>query len=90
LTKVEKDEVTDRGLLRSSLDTSGAAIDELPRRALAPGGRTKGYKPHPMACLGYPISHERDHCGEIWIILTRAGFPLDQKSAYGQWEWGVR
>jgi uncharacterized damage-inducible protein DinB len=40
--------------------------------------------------MGYLISHESYHRGEIGIILTQAGYKLDQKIAYGMWEWGKR
>jgi len=31
--------------------------------------------------LGYLISYESYHRGEVGIILTRSGYPLDQKTA---------
>lgn len=40
--------------------------------------------------VGHPISHESHHRGEIKVILTRAGHPLDKKTSFGLREWDVR
>ena len=89
LAKVEKDAAPDRALLRRTLEDSGAAIGALLRRSLE-GGRVKGFKPHAVAFLGYLISHESHHRGQIALTLKQAGHPLDRKVAYGIWEWGTR
>ena len=58
LAKVEKDAASDPALLRGSLQASGAAVSALLRRALAAGGKVRGFKPHAAAFLGYLIAHE--------------------------------
>ncbi len=90
LSKIEKSEAADKELLRHSLEGSGRAIEALLRKGMEAGGKIKGFKPHVTAFLGYIISHEAYHHGEIGIILTQSGHRLDQKVAYGMWEWGVR
>ena len=90
LDKLEKGEAGDARLLRDALRASGAAIAALLDRALAEGGRIKGFKPHAAAFLGYLISHESHHRGQIAMTLRHAGHPLDKKVAYGMWEWGTR
>ena len=90
LAKIEKEQAADKTLLRSSLEASGKAIEALLRQGLAAGGKIKGFKPHAVAFLGYLISHESYHRGEIGIVLAQSGHPLDNKSSYGMWEWGVR
>lgn len=90
LTKVEKEHAHDKKLLRKSLFDSGKAIGTLLGRSLANGGKVKGFKPHAAAFLGYLVSHESHHRGQIVLTLKQAGKPVDKKIAYGIWEWGVR
>ena len=87
--KIENEAATDRTALDSGLAASGSAIGALLERSFETG-RIKGFKPHPAAFLGYLISHESHHRGEIEMTLTEAGHKLDQKTSFGLWEWGVR
>jgi uncharacterized damage-inducible protein DinB len=70
LSKIEKDGETDKARLKSALEASGDAIETLLRQSLAEGSRVKGFKPHTVAFMGYLISHESYHRGEIGIILS--------------------
>ena len=90
LAKVEKENALDKKLLRKSLSDSAVAIRSLLEQSLAQGGKVKGFKPHVAAFLGYLISHESHHRGQIALALKQAGTPLDKKTQYGIWEWGVR
>ena len=90
LAKIESDQANDQKLLRKSLTGSGAAIGKLLATSLQAGGKIKGFKPHATAFLGYLISHESHHRGQIALTLKQAGKPLDKKTGYGMWEWGVR
>jgi uncharacterized damage-inducible protein DinB len=89
LSKLEGDK-PDKAALETALKASGGAIEALLRKALAAGGKVKGFKPHVTAFVGYLISHESHHRGQIGWTLKNTGHPLDQKTAYGLWEWGVR
>ena len=88
LTKLEG-ETGDKKVLAAALDSSGKAIASLLRKGLAEG-KVKNFKPHPVAFLGYLISHESHHRGQIGWTLKNTGHPLDKKIGYGLWEWGVR
>jgi len=90
LEKLEKTETGKKDFMRKSLVDSGKAIRELVSQALSSGGRVKGFKPHAAAFLGYLISHESHHRGQIVLLLKQAGQRLDNKVLYGMWEWGVR
>jgi uncharacterized damage-inducible protein DinB len=84
------DQPGDKALLIESLEASGNAIEKLLRKSLEAGGKVKGFKPHAIAFMGYLISHESYHRGEIGVVLAQSGHPLDEKVSYGMWEWGVR
>src|SRR5438046_2340343 len=90
LTKLEKENALDKKLLRKSLSDSSVAIRTLLEQSLAQGGKVKGFKPHAAAFLGYLISHESHHRGQIALALKQSGATLDKKIQYGIWEWGVR
>ena len=89
LEKVEKERAHDAEVLRAALEASGEAVAALLERTLD-GGRIRGFRPHAAAFLGYLISHESHHRGQIALTLKQSGHPLDRKVAYGIWEWGVR
>lgn len=88
LAQLEGDESLEE--LGAALAASGAAIASLVAESLASEGRIKGFKPHVYAFVGYLISHESHHRGQIALALKAAGAPLDRKVAYGLWEWGSR
>lgn len=88
MIKIEKGDIVNQASLRKLLVTSGQAIEALLKKGLISGGKIKGFKPHAPAYLGYMISHEAYHHGEIGVELTRIGYPLDKKTGYGLWEWG--
>ena len=88
LTKIEKEQIT-KAILADELKLSGAAMEGLFEKA-STDGKVKGFKPHATAFLGYLISHESHHRGQIMLALKQSGHMVDQKTQYGIWEWGTR
>jgi uncharacterized damage-inducible protein DinB len=88
LKKIEKGEIT-KAILGSALEASAKASGDLLEKGLTEG-KIKGFKPHPTAFLGYMIAHEAHHRSQIIIALKQSRHKVDQKVAYGIWEWGTR
>jgi uncharacterized damage-inducible protein DinB len=88
IDKIEKDTITKKHL-QAGLERSAKAISTLFEHA-AKTNKIKSFKPHPAAFLGYLVSHESHHRGQIMLALKQSGHPVDQKIQYGIWEWGVR
>jgi uncharacterized damage-inducible protein DinB len=86
----QPDLVVGGALLRQALERSAGAVEALIRQCAQAGGGVKDFPGPLVAFLGYLISHESYHWGEIGLALTQSGLPLDQESALGMWRgwWG--
>ena len=90
LEKIGSGSTADHATLAAALSASAAAIERLVTEADAGDGRVKGFKPHVTAFVGYLLSHEAHHRGQVAQALRLLGAPLDKKVSFGMWEWGVR
>jgi hypothetical protein len=90
LEKLDTKKPVSKKIVREAIEGSGKAIETVFEQAAARGGKVKGFKPHAAAFLGYLISHESHHRGQIGWTLKQTGHALEQKIAYGMWEWGTR
>jgi len=78
-----------KAVLRDALTQSGEALGQAMADRLEQG-KTDIFKPTPTAFIGYLVSHEAYHRGEICMTLTQAGYPVDDKILYGMWVWDKR
>lgn len=88
LDKMEKENIS-KEKVEKALKASSLAIEQLFKKSGA-DGKIKGFKPHATAFLGYLVSHESHHRGQIMLTLKQAGHPVDKKTQFGIWEWGTR
>ncbi|MFN8354174.1 MAG: DinB family protein [Spirosomataceae bacterium] len=89
LSKIENEQLITKEFLHHALSESSLAIEQLIEIGLV-AGKIKGFKPHPVAFVGYLISHESHHRGQIVLSLKQSGHSPDRKTLFGLWEWGVR
>ena len=73
-------------MLQEQLAASAEAIGQLLARSLEKG-IVPNFKGSPVRFLGYLAAHESYHWGEIGLILTRAGMPIDKESHHRLWQW---
>jgi len=91
LNKIEKENPITIKLLEKELKASGAAIEKLIEQSYKNNNeKVKGFKPHCAAFIGYLISHDSHHRGQIMLALKQSGHPVYKKVQFGLWEWGVR
>ena len=87
LEKIQKENGISKSGLKKSLESSTKAIETLLENS---NGQIKGFKPHATAFLGYLLSHEGHHRGQILLCLKQSGHMVDKKIQFGIWEWGSR
>jgi uncharacterized damage-inducible protein DinB len=75
---------------RAGLDESFQALNTVLAQALETDGRIRGFKPDVVGFVGYLIAHDAHHRGQIAMLARQAGFPLNKKTQFGLWEWGIR
>ena len=74
----------------AALDLSHDALSKVLAAALRSDGRIKGFRPDAAGFIGYLVSHDAHHRGQIAMLGRQSGHPLPQKAMFGMWEWGQR
>jgi uncharacterized damage-inducible protein DinB len=81
--------VTPTEALRA-LESSREALSAMICNALESDGRVKNFRPDVAGFLGYLISHDAHHRGQIAMLARQVGHPLSKQAMFGMWEWGSR
>jgi uncharacterized damage-inducible protein DinB len=83
-----KEMPANRKALGKAMDESAAGLEEMFARSWDDGGKVKGYKKGLIPMLGYLISHESHHRGNILLTLKQGGEKIPDTLKWGLWEWG--
>jgi uncharacterized damage-inducible protein DinB len=85
----QSEKLPDKQRLRQALEQSGEAMAQFIGISVEKG-KIKDYQLPPIGFLGYLISHEAYHRGEICVALTESGHKLDDAILYSHWDWSKR
>lgn len=86
-SKLDKDMAYDKNGLLNALAESEKAISQLVERSMTQEGKVKGFKKGILPLIGYFISHESHHRGNIMLTLKIGGEKLPDKVKWDLWEW---
>ncbi len=86
-SKIDTAGTIDKALLKKRLNESGAAIAKMIENGIDDGGKIKGFKRGVIPFLGYMISHESHHRGNILLTLKQCGHKIPKDVQYGIWAW---
>lgn len=87
LSKASAEKGSDKIYLKEQLIRSGEAIEKLIEQSLAAEGKLKNFKRGIVPFLGYMISHEAHHRGNILLTLKQTGIKTDDQLKRNFWEW---
>ena len=73
--------------LSTRLTESGKAIEAFISDSWEKGGKVSGFKKGLIPFIGYLLSHEAHHRGNILLTLKLCGYKLTDELKYGIWEW---
>lgn len=74
-------------LLRIKLLKSADAVATILKDGFDNDGVIEGFRRGASALLGYLISHESHHRGNMMLIMRQCGYKLPKSVTYGLWDW---
>ncbi len=75
---------------KRALAASAKAMQGLLERSIESGGKVKEFRPDVVGFLGYVISHEAHHRGQIAMQSRLLGHALPKEANFGMWDWAKR
>lgn len=85
LHKFETADEPDKKFLEECFVASGGRIETFLRDCADGVGKRRPFRRGVITTLGYLISHESHHRGNMLLTLKECGHKLDQKSSYAIW-----
>ena len=85
---IKKETTFNRKKLHKAFEDSANGIEELITRSWNDGGKVKNFKKGIIPLIGYFISHESHHRGNIILTLKQTGEKIPDAIKWGLWEWG--
>ncbi len=85
--KIELKSKITKELLNKRLTDSASAVERWIKEESDADGKIKGFKKGTVVFLGYIISHEAHHRGNILLTLKQCGYKLPAEITYGIWAW---
>ena len=76
--------------LEAGLCGSGDLMEEYIKQAIAHGGKVTNFKRGVVPMIGYYISHETHHRGNIVLTMKICGHKIPDALKYNIWEWNRR
>jgi len=88
--KIDRASVTRKEAMQALAESAKACSRLLAESLELPQGQVKGFKPDVVGMIGYLISHDAHHRGQIAALARQVGHPLPKAATFGMWEWGSR
>jgi len=74
-------------MLKDCHTVSAERIGKVLEEGIKKNGEIKGFKRGVVTLLGYFISHEGHHRGNILLTLKNCGYKIPDALKYGIWDW---
>jgi uncharacterized damage-inducible protein DinB len=87
LTTITAEDPRTISMLKDCHKVSAELIGKILEDGIRKNGEIKGFKRGVVPLLGYFISHEGHHRGNILLTLKNCGFKIPDELKYGIWDW---